>query len=85
MERVDALEALQRRVSAQQLQLKSAQDAICKLELARETEFFLSSAQALQISFKVLGNARGRLQVIDTSSVHWFNELEDGNLLDIAV
>lgn len=70
MERVDALEALQRRVQAKELQLKSAQDAICKQELARETEFFLSSTQALQISFKVLANARSRLQVMDTSSFH---------------
>lgn len=66
LERVDALEALQRQVHAKKLRLKSAEEALRnnRDELARKMEFVVPSIRTLQIGFKSEADAKRRLQVI---------------------
>ena len=70
LEREDALEAMQRRVYAKTLRLKSAQETLRnhREELARKTECVVPSTRALQIGFKASADAQRRLQVMDLYS-----------------
>lgn len=67
LEREDALEAMQRRVYAKKLRLKSAQETLRnhREELARKTECVVPSTRALQIGFKASADAQRRLQVAE--------------------
>lgn len=66
LERVDALEAMQRQVYAKKLRLKSAQEALRnhREELARKMECVVPSTRTLQIAFKAEADAQRRLQVM---------------------
>ena len=67
LERVDALEAVQRQVYGKNLRLKSAQEALRnhREDLARKTEYVVPATQTLQIGFKASADALRRLQVTD--------------------